>query len=310
MPDQTAPVHRHELKIDVSAGTNIPGPLHTAVSVVAPNHPVPGCPLLVALPGAGYGRGYYDVRSPAGYSQAEHHAARGIIVAACDHLGVGDSSIADRERLTLEGIAAANHATARTIVERLRSGTLAEGMPSVEPGSVIGMGQSMGGCLLIIQQALFATFDAVAVLGFSAVRTVLPAPGGGESDPLTMGTSGLHYAFHWEDVPPEVAVRDMDGYPVRRTPVPWGSATIPEAVTNLLEPGFVAREAAAIDAPVFVAAGERDVIADLHAEPAAYRGSTDVTIFQLPRSAHMHNFASTRVALWDRLVHWMGAATG
>ncbi|WP_232295269.1 hypothetical protein [Parafrankia sp. EUN1f] len=49
-------------------------------------------PVLVALPGGGYNRRYFDLPA-AGFSQAEHHCRRGTVVVAIDHLGVGDSTV-------------------------------------------------------------------------------------------------------------------------------------------------------------------------------------------------------------------------
>ena len=74
----------------------------------------------------------------------------------------------------------------------------------------------------------------------------------------------------------------------------------------MLSPGVVTTEAAQIDVPVLIAAGERDVIPEPRAEPAAYRSSPDVTVTIVPQMSHMHNFASTRQQLWDRLAHWAG----
>jgi len=55
---------------------------------------------------------------------------------------------------------------------------------------------------------------------------------------------------------------------------------------------------------VLIAAGERDVVSDPHAEPAAFRSSKDVSVYVVPNMAHMHNFASTRTLLWDRIADW------
>lgn len=71
-----------------------------------------------------------------------------------------------------------------------------------------------------------------------------------------------------------------------------------------LGPGVVAVEAAAITTPVFIGVGDIDVVADAHAEPAAYPASRDVTVCVFPHMAHMHNFAPSRRALWDRLAAW------
>jgi len=88
---------------------------------------------------------------------------------------------------------------------------------------------------------------------------------------------------------------------------PWRSATTPPCVILMVAPGTVAPEAAAIRVPVLLVAGERDVVPDLRAEPKAYPNANDITLFQCPRMAHMHNFASTRDLLWTRLHSW-GAA--
>ena len=68
--------------------------------------------------------------------------------------------------------------------------------------------------------------------------------------------------------------------------------------------GSVSREAAAIEVPVLVGSGERDVIPDPWAEPTAYRGSANVAVTVVPRMAHMHNFAHTRALLWDAIANF------
>ncbi|BBZ75463.1 hypothetical protein MANY_08000 [Mycolicibacterium anyangense] len=88
---------------------------------------------------------------------------------------------------------------------------------------------------------------------------------------------------------------------------PFGSVALPSCVVTLLAPGCIADDAARIECPVFVGAGERDTLPVPHHEPAAYEKSSDVTVFVAPRMAHMHNFASTRAMLWDRLAGWAAA---
>ncbi|MDT5364247.1 MAG: hypothetical protein QOC69_6009, partial [Mycobacterium sp.] len=39
-------------------------------------------------------------------------------------------------------------------------------------------------------------------------------------------------------------------------------------------------------------------------EPASYHGAQQVSLCVVERMAHMHNFASTREVLWDRLHRW------
>ena len=67
----------------------------------------------------------------------------------------------------------------------------------------------------------------------------------------------------------------------------------------------VAAVAAAIETPVFLAFGEKDTSSTPHQEPSCYKGAKDVTLFVLKGSAHCHNFAGSRVRLWDRMLQWV-----
>ncbi len=287
---------RTELRVSVG------GELNTAVTIVSPAKP--DGTILFAFPGGGYSRRYFDLDFAGGYSQAEWHAVRGWTVVCCDHLGVGDSSMPDPAAWGFDELADANHAAVTAVCERLQ--------PS---GPVLGAGQSMGGCLVIQQQATHRTFDAIAVLGFSAIHTVLPAPEGGYEMPegLSLEDAATHitralttYAFHFPDEPSWLVTEDVDGYPLRpdgRVPT-WASATVPPAAVSMLAPGVVANHAPAVDVPVLVVAAEIDVNLDLEAEAAQYTGSPDVDTMRLEGAAHMHNFANSRELLWARIHDW------
>jgi len=286
---------------------------HTAATVhwpdVVPDRPV----VAFGFPGGGYSRGYYDIRHEGdAYSQAAYHASRGWIFVACDHLGVGDSDLPDPATLSFEVLAEANDAAVRAVLAEL----------DVEPGLVVGMGQSMGGCLTIVAQGRHRTFDAIAVLGYSAIHTVMPSPEGGialtavergtanveDRDRTTAeigGVDAFRWAFHSDDADPALVDADLaGGYPVRTDPPPWGSATLPLSAPSMMTAGVVAGGAAAGDVPVFVGCGARDVIPDQRAEPAAYSSADDITVLVVPEMAHMHNFARTRERLWRRLHLW------
>jgi pimeloyl-ACP methyl ester carboxylesterase len=318
-----------ELKVDVSAAVALPGPLHIAASVFLPEAAKITSPpvAIFAFPGGGYSRGYFDIHPPGhrGYSQAEHHLERGIIFVAADHLGVGASSIPDLAALSIEMLAAANDAAIRQVSEQLAAGSLTPGFPALPNLVRIAIGQSMGGCITIVMQGRLGTCDAIACLGFSAIHTVLPqrteaarqqgiaanrlfrnhdlreraAARGGVRD------FDFVFPFHWEDVPQDILDADMKGgYPVRKTAPPWGSMTMPACARLMLSPGYIAQEAAAIEVPVLIAAGERDVVPDPRAEPGAFKSSKDVSVYVVPGMAHMHNFATTRKLLWDRIADW------
>jgi pimeloyl-ACP methyl ester carboxylesterase len=178
----------------------------------------------------------------------------------------------------------------------------------------------MGGCILTVHQGLRETFDAVAFLGWSGRHTAFPDSSGGTlaitvprrdddlhhaSMPTMFTPEQFRYCFHCDDVPAEVVDLDL-GVAVGAGDSPaWRSAGVPPCAMTMLSPGVVAAEAKAITVPVLVVSGQRDVVPDPHAEPAAYSASPDVTVVVVPGMGHMHNFAGTRLRLWDRLAGWI-----
>src|SRR5256885_2324060 len=155
-----------ELTIDVTDAVGIGEPLHIRASVVLPTPDAMSDPPVVcfAFPGAGYSRGYYTFDMPGAHDggEAGWHAARGWIVVSIDHLGVGESAIpSEAVPTTFEHIAAANHATVTEMLQLLADGAIADGFPPVRHPTVLGFGQSMGGCFTVVQQGHHATFDAI-----------------------------------------------------------------------------------------------------------------------------------------------------
>jgi alpha-beta hydrolase superfamily lysophospholipase len=272
---------------------------------VAPSDP----PAVISLLNGGtYDKRYFHVEIPGhpGYSMAEHLCALGDVVILLDHLGVGESSrAADQMLVTRQVAALANHAAMLQIYERLKSGDLHPSLPALPRFRRVGGGHSMGGMQTITQQAEFGTYDAVAILGYTAIGVHLTVAGALVSaDPGELDRSQTDYSlrdrsflrstFHWEDVPAEVLAAD-DALLVE---VPYVLSA--QSITA----GIVAEDAARIATPVYICLGERDVSPDPHAEPALYRRSQDITLHILPRSAHCENFASTRAVMWDRLHAW------
>jgi hypothetical protein len=320
----------HDLRVDVSDRVQAARPIKIAVTVFLPKESDLSAPLIVifGVPGGGYSRGYFDMHFPGhgGYSQAEYHAARGLIFVACDPVGVGDSTLLEPADINFELLARSYDAAVREICARLASGTLVPGFAALPKLLRIGIGQSMGGKITVLAQGLHGTFDAIAVLGASAIHTVLPQPTeagyeaarnghrlsrGATVDEQAVAVSSRSiadfvYPFHWEDVPEDILRADMEGgYPLRRAPAPpFGSVTIPPCAVTMMSPGVIAREAAAVRVPVLVGVGERDTCPNPLAEPSAYPNSGDVTVYMVPQMAHMHNFASTRAQLWHLTEAW------
>jgi pimeloyl-ACP methyl ester carboxylesterase len=329
-----------EVSVDVTDAVGLGEQLRTRATVVVPEPGQMASPPVVCFgfPGGGYSRGYFtfDMPGAADGGQAGWHAGRGWIFVACDHIYVGESDGPERPgELTFENLAAANAATVESIWSQLLSGTLDDAVPALSGAVRLGIGQSMGGCLTIVQQGQHETFDGVGVLGYSARHTVLAMPPGTprvpfpyvprgslsvlvmsvppteenpafavQSDDLPLSTWG----FHYDDEPQDVVRADMIDYPARRGNVPaWGSATMPPCAVMMMAPGAVALEAAVIRVPVLVAVGERDVCPQPLAEPAAYQEATDVSVYVCPTMSHMHNFASTRYRFWGRIESWGNA---
>ena len=318
-----------DLRIDVSSAVPLAGPSMMAASVYLPNPDKLASPpvIMFASPGGGYSRGYFDLHfdGRSGYSQAQYHVAQGLIFVAYDHLGVGDSTTEHNQFLTVEMIAAADHAMVTEILARLARGSIQSDFPAVDEPFVIGIGQSMGAGVTIVMQGRHRTFDAVGILGVSAVHTQLPQATleaacrsrvtfmftrATPNKELSIGGSAasiadFKYPFHWEDVPRDILDADMQGgYPIRKNTPYFGSVSIPICAVAMNSPGYFTPEASMIDVPVFIGVGERDVCPNPWAEPSAYWNSKDVSLYVVPQMAHMHNFASTRQLLWRRLGAW------
>jgi hypothetical protein len=84
---------------------------------------------------------------------------------------VGGSNIHDAAKLDYTATAAGNMAVESEILQRLSDGALAEGFPAISDPVKIGIGQSRGDCMTIIQQGRYHCYDGIAVLGYSAIHT-------------------------------------------------------------------------------------------------------------------------------------------
>jgi hypothetical protein len=324
-----------ELTIDVTEAAGLGEPAQVAATVVAPAAAaLPERPVVAfARAGVGFAQGYYTERLPGqATSQAAWHADRGWVFVAVDHLGTGAGSRHDSAALTHARLAAAGAAADREVVARLAEGSLVPGLPPLGAGAGsgdgpgehvrIGLGQSMGGSLTVVQQAHHRSFHGIAVLGYSAVHTHPPVPPGedpvvipwtvrgepsvvlnaaevaaadaGRDGDLPPGLKWLNWQFYGDEVDPSTF-----GDTSR-----WTSDSYPGIIRTLLTPGVIASEAAAVRCPVLVAVGERDVVPDLRAEVHAYRSTSSIDLFACPRMAHMHNFAPTAPLLWERLDTW------
>lgn len=320
-------------RFDVTeAVPSLAGPLSIVAWVFAPaSLPAHTSPvILVCLPGGSYTKAYYHLDVPGSpldaYSFARHLARQGCVVVALDHLGTGDSTRpADGTALTPEVVAGANAAVTRAVRARWSDGSLLGGGASQAEAVLVGVGHSMGAALLIVQQAEHGSFDALAILGHTNRELRLQALARRLAESLGLppdDQSSIAAIFA------QMYQRSQQGYvQVDRaiTRLLFHAADVPESVIaaddavatqlpgrllqTLSVPDYKLPLAARVEVPLFLGYGDQDVATDLHAEPTIYPRARDITLYQLAGSAHCHNFATTRVLLWDRLARWIGAVT-
>ncbi len=312
----------HDIRVDVTQAVGTGETLSVGATVWLPEDLSRGGPrtVIFGFPGGGYTRDYWDLQLPGhpGYSEVEHHLRTGHLFIGCDHLGVGTSDQPQRA-LDYDAVARANAHAAREIGAALAAGALLAGIGPIQIAATAALGQSFGGFLLIISQGTEAVFDAIGVLGYSARDPQTPWPdslslddvlnlraGNGRDHPLTP-------TFHFPDVPEEIVLADMTKLPGTLTSgAAWSTPYNPggpalRSERRPRDPLAVAAEAARIQCPVLVVAGEIDVVLEPALEPSAYAASPHITTVVMPRMAHMHNFASTRVQLWEIIDDWLVA---
>jgi len=262
--------------------------------------------LIVCLPGGTYDKRYYHLEIPdhPGYSMAGRLARAGHVVLSVDHWGMGESTRPENVcDITPERVAAANHALTVEALYRLERGMLDRSLAPIVGALSVGVGHSMGGMLTVLQQAAHRSHAQIAILGKSMLRIDRTDFLGEGKSPDTIDPNGyympdranLRRVFYWEDVP--VAVIAADTAAQVETPGTLVARTTASEVAT--------QAASTIDVPVFLGIGERDTAPQPHDEPRYYPVCPDITLYLLPRSAHCHNFASTRERLWDRLLAWI-----
>jgi pimeloyl-ACP methyl ester carboxylesterase len=276
--------------------------------------------VLVCFPGGSCSTGYFDLDVPEhpGYSMAEYFVDRGFVVAAFDHLGIGDSSpVDDIFAITPRIAAACNDVATRVLLDGMRGGDLVPGAPPLPNLYAIGVGHSMGGMVSTVQQAHHRTFDALVGLGH-----------GGDGLPAFLTPDELALAGRpLEEIEAAVVecARQRFASPTRiddrrAEPNSFFAPDVPSAVKAAFSrqraqllytcglasmiPGSTDCEKAAVDVPLFLAYGDGDLTDNYAGGLARFTGTSDATLYVLHDSAHCHNQAGTRVELWDRIARW------
>jgi len=302
---------RHPIDFDVTEVAALGMPTSIAATLFEPDAPQAIRGVVMLVPGGGFTRRYYDleVEGYHDYSAAMQLAGRGWVVVAVDNLGTGDSTIpANGNLVTLDRSAAVLAEVIAQVHSRLQS----MDMPRAEmllDLPVVGIGHSLGGCIMTLVQGNHVCCDAVGVFGYSCryiVGAVDPVTGERLREREYTGNgynrttpSSQRERFYSAEVPMDI----IEAEEVARVPMPNG-------VAEALVPGRTAAAAGRIAVPVLLAFGEHDVSPDPHGEPGFYRRSKDVTLLILDDAGHAHNSAPGRVAFWDRIADWMDGVAG
>jgi pimeloyl-ACP methyl ester carboxylesterase len=313
-------MNHRDVRLQIGDVLGVGEPCHLEASVYIPDDrradEVRAC--LFAVPGGTYDRGYWNltVEGHPGYSFATYATDRGCVLVTVDNLGTGASSRPRRpDLLNFDSVAAANTVAFSLVREMAAAGELYPDLPPLGAARWVGVGHSLGGQLMVVQQSTAQSFERIAVLGSSFLGNQEVGSGhlaesgaraGAEATMRAMAgeswSSGylevprdlLRQQFHAGDVPE--AVLEADG----RT-----ATVLPrELAVTAIAPAGAAHYVKRISVPVFLAYAERDMSPDPRREVSLYQASPDITLFLLPGSAHCHNMAGTRELLWGRLITW------
>ena len=312
------------LKLEAGVSLADEDPLFVAASVWLPVNSAAASTALVCLAGGNMNSRYYDlqVEGDESFSFATQMTARGFIVIALDHLGLGQSSKpVDGYVLTPELLARANGNVTAEILKRLRDGSLSFDAPALPNLQSIGVGHSMGAMLTVLQQADWTQHRGIALLGFSTrglPQFVPPDVRELAADPGAVRARLVEFARRMF-VSPYPVIRTSAGKGGNNVELygsanadPRGVAALKQATDCLLPvsaflsmiPGNVASEAAQITVPVLLMLGERDMAGEPGDAPAAFMSSRAVSLQVLPATGHSHFLFESRTLLFDRLAQW------
>ena len=278
-------------------------------------------PLLwVCVPGGGNNRRYFDldVEGQAGaFSMARYLATRGHLVVTVDPPGVGESDIPDDGyALSPAVVADVLGAAIQTLQADLgHQGMATAGLGRIVPRAWLGLGHSAGALLVACQQARRHSYDALALLGFSAsgLPEVLNAQEleyVGRPTELAEAVAKLSKARFGEPLPQwsnSSAGESQPGSLSAAVDVALAGASsrlLALVGMTAIVPGSVQPQLDQLRDPIFVALGEHDLAGKLDALPAQLPSCGDLTLFLLQGAGHNHNVAVNRQILWKRLMSW------
>ncbi|HXN62627.1 MAG TPA: alpha/beta fold hydrolase [Acidimicrobiales bacterium] len=320
----TVSVTKWALRLDVSevapAGCN-----RISIDLFVPDDLVPRPLLWVCVPGGGMSRRYFDLAvsgQNGAFSMARHLASGGDLVVAVDPPGVGESDSPD-DGYTLSAQVVADVVAAA--VQSLETKLGSKGVEGVELGSAvvrakIGLGHSAGALLVACQQARHGSYDALALLGFSAsglpevlnevelrfvnrpkalaaVVADLSRERFGDPLPQWSNSAGDEHELDSASAEVDVALADAS------------SKLLALVGMTAIVPGSVQPELDVLRLPIFAALGEHDLAGKLDVLPGQLPACPDLTLFLLVGAGHNHSVAPNRQILWKRVMRWAASVS-
>jgi pimeloyl-ACP methyl ester carboxylesterase len=317
-------VRRTTIEVDVR-GVAPHGCAQLAADVFVPEDCGPRPLLWVCVPGGGIDRGYFDLEvtgQGGAFSMARHLAAGGNLVVTVDPPGVGGSDAPDDGYTLTPHVVADILAAATAKLKKVlgRDGIAAAGLGRRTPSATVGLGHSAGALLVAVQQARHASYNALALLGFSAsglpgVLTEDELGYAGRPEALTAVIETLTRARFGDPLPrwshdsAEGLEPDVLAAPIDAALAAASSRLLAVVGMAALVPGSVQPELDEIRVPVFAALGERDLAGTLDVLPAQLPSCGDLTLFLLEGAGHNHNVARGRRVLWNRVAAWAASVT-
>jgi len=274
------------------------------------------------VPGGGLDRAYYDLRAGGGtrFSFAARMAERGCVTIAIDPLGIGGSTQPRRGfELTADVHARALARLHETVCAGLREGSFIPSLPPMRDLVSIGVGHSVGALLVVFQQAAERSYDALALLGFgtgglaAALDDELRKYAG---NPAGARANATRLAQRWYADP--YPVLDVEG----RGREIYGGRPDPQALSAMrgcrapllatvavfvIIPGSSAPEAACVDVPLLLAAGDDDLCGPVRALAASFPRSPAVLVLELADTGHSHFAFPSVDELFARMAAWAGS---
>ena len=280
-------------------------------------------PVVYCLAGGGCSTGYFDlhVHGDDTYSMTDHFVARGAVVVAIDHIGIGRSDpVDDLYAITPTLLARCHDLALRHVLSWLGIRNLTAGASVGGRRLVVGLGHSMGGLVATIQQGRHRSFDALVLLGHSGaglpdvltneeLTVAGPDLPSIENEIIRLARARFDPGSTVERKKPSIGSFFADDVPieVRQAFADQAAPLLPTCGLTSMIPGSAHAERAAVAVPTFVGFGDHDLIADYIDALAPYRGVRDAALYVLDGSGHCHNQSTGRRLLWDRILAWITA---